>query len=302
MPDAIRELGPVNLKTSCKDNSTGWAKMKSRTGSDPTTPSFGSCKTSSMDQESNRTDTFLRDTATCLGISFTSWKIITDFQILKRKGKFHVDTMRCIQLMDAEFNMMNKHVGRRTLSHAEKAKAVAPDQYGGRKHHDSTKTVLNKVLLNDIVRQKRLAIALGMNNTRGCYDPIVHSIVILVLMSFEVAGETVRAMFKVLQEVENHMKTGFGRLERAYENEPVQQQGSGQGNGMGPTLWALISTKLIMMMFRKRHRVELLSATTLTLLSLVCFAFVDNTDLPITGRKYSRGEDLIYPFQEALDR
>ena len=57
-----------------------------------------------------------------------------------------------------------------------------------------------------------------------------------------------------------------------------------------------------MMMFRKRHGVELLSATTLTFLSLVCFAFVDNTDLPITGRKHSSGEDLINPFQEALDQ
>ena len=125
--------------------------------------------------------------------------------------------------MDAEFNMMNKHVGRRTLAHAEKAEAVAPDQYGSRKHHNSKELVLDKVLLNDIVRQKRIAIALGMNDARGCYDRILHSIAILVLMSFGVAGETARAMFKVLQEAEHHMKTGFGRSERAYRNQPVPQ-------------------------------------------------------------------------------
>ena len=68
---------------------------------------------------------------------------------------------------------MNKHVGRRTLAHTEKAEAVAPDQYCSRKHHDSRKAVLNKVLLNDIVRQKRIEIALGMNDMRGCYDRIV---------------------------------------------------------------------------------------------------------------------------------
>ena len=137
MPAAIRELGPVDLSTSCEEKKTGWGKIKTRTGSEPLAPSFGSCKTTSMDPDLNRIDTFLRDTATRLGIDFTSWKIITDFQILKRKGEFHVDTMRCIQLMDAEFNMMNKHIGRRTLAHAEKAKAVAPDQYGSRKHHDT---------------------------------------------------------------------------------------------------------------------------------------------------------------------
>ena len=46
---------------------------------------------------------------------------------------------------------MNKHVGRCTLAHAEKTEIVAPNQYGSQKHHNSRKTVFNKVLLNDIV-------------------------------------------------------------------------------------------------------------------------------------------------------
>ena len=59
-------------------------------------------------------------------------------------------------------------------------------------------------------------------------------------MSFGVAGETARTMFKVLQETEHHIKTGFGRSEKAYGNKPVSQQGSSQGNGIGPTLRALV--------------------------------------------------------------
>ena len=58
MLDTIRELGPVDLTTSCEENRTGWKKMKSRTGSEPTTPRFGSCKTSSMDPDLNRIDNF----------------------------------------------------------------------------------------------------------------------------------------------------------------------------------------------------------------------------------------------------
>ena len=104
--------------------------------------------------------------------------------------------MRCIQLTDAEFYMMDKHVGRHTLAHAEKAKTVALDQYGSREHHNSKKAVLNKVILNDIIRQKRIAAALGMNNARECYDHILHSVAILVLISFRVAGEIARAMVK----------------------------------------------------------------------------------------------------------
>ena len=71
----------------------GWGKMKGRTGSEPSTPGFEQCKTSSMDANLNVIDTFLRNTATILGIDYSSWKIVTDLQILKRKNQFHVDTV-----------------------------------------------------------------------------------------------------------------------------------------------------------------------------------------------------------------
>ena len=53
--------------------------------------------------------------------------------------------------MDAEFNMMNKHIDKRILAHVKKTEALKPNQYGSQKHHDSRKAVLDKVLLNDIV-------------------------------------------------------------------------------------------------------------------------------------------------------
>ena len=71
---------------------------------------------------------------------------------------------------------------------------------------------------------------------------------------------------------------------------------------MGPTLWTLISTKFITMMLARNHGVQLLSATLLTLISLACLAFVDNTDFPVTGEQHPTGEDIAPSFQEALDR
>ena len=107
---------------------------------------------SCSDRKLNQIDTFLRNTATSLGINKAAWKIITDLQILKKADQYHVDAICCIQLMDAEFNMTNKHVGRRTLAHAEKANATSPDQYFSHKHHKSINDILNKVLLNNILR------------------------------------------------------------------------------------------------------------------------------------------------------
>ena len=56
--------------------------------------------------------------------------------------------------MDAEFNIANKDLHQRALAHAEKAKAVAPDQYGYYKKHKAINACLNKVLLNNILCQK----------------------------------------------------------------------------------------------------------------------------------------------------
>lgn len=111
---------------------------------------------------------------------------------------------------------------------------ISPDQYSSRKHHKSINTVLNKVLLNDILHQKERAGAIGMKDTRGCYNIIVYSIAILALTSFVVSEHIARALFKVLQQVDHHMKTRFGRSGQAYGNKIIPHQGSGQGNGLGP--------------------------------------------------------------------
>ena len=90
---------------------------------------------------------------------------------------------------------------------------------------------------------------------------------------------------------------------QAYGDEDFPVSGIGQGNGLGPTLWVLISTVLIRMMERKGHGVDLLNSISLRAICLVCFAFIDDTDLVINGRnRFSKGEDIREEFQVALDQ
>ena len=56
-----------------------------------------------------------------------------------------------------------------------------------------------------------------------------------------------------------------------------------------------------MMVLAKKHSVQLLSATLVTLIYIVCFAFVDDTDLPVTGERHSIGKSIAPLFQAALD-
>ena len=51
------------------------------------------------------------------------------------------------------------------------------------------------------------------------------------------------------------------------------------------------------------HGVDLLTSISLRAICLVCFAFVDDTDLVISGRdQFTKGEDIKEEFQIALDR
>jgi hypothetical protein len=105
----------------------------------------------------------------------------------------------------------------------------------------------------DDFRQKPQSRAIAMNDAKGCFDRINHTFTILVLMSFGVSAVLARSLFETLQKADHHIKTGYDGSDKAYgnNNEPEPHQGIGKGNGLGPTLWALLSLILIKNM--KQH-------------------------------------------------
>ena len=78
-----------------------------------------------------------------------------------------------------------------------------------------------------------------------------------------------------------------------YGNEETPIQGSGQGNGFAPTVWGLISCKMIAMLKLKGHGAKFEAALSRKLLSIVCYAYVDDSDLPKTAAtRTTTGEEL----------
>ena len=205
--------------------------------------------------------------------------------------------------MSPEFQIINKIIGCRILAHAVGVGVGAAEQHGSWKFHKAINTCLNKKLISNVFCQKKRAGAVAINNDVGCYDPVSHPIAVLTLVSFGVPQKVGRILFETLRKARHHIKTGFGRSHAIYGNESVPISGVGQGNGLGPTLWALISTILFCMMAKAGHGVHLFSATTLTLVSVVGFAFVNHSDLFCAGKTpISTGEQVAPEFQASLDR
>jgi hypothetical protein len=60
--------------------------------------------------------------------------------------------LKTIVLMEADFNFMNKIIGRRVMQNAERAKSIAVEQFGSRKQKISIGIAVNKQLTTDILR------------------------------------------------------------------------------------------------------------------------------------------------------
>ena len=91
---------------------------------------FSHYKTCSEFYDLNSVDTFLCNAPFLIEVLPEQWMTITDLQILKRIGIFNVDKMRCIQLIDPEFNIKNKLLGKQMMANAETANAIQKDQFG----------------------------------------------------------------------------------------------------------------------------------------------------------------------------
>jgi hypothetical protein len=303
-PEIIIRKGPVSVNLSLAEHKQGCTRQKEATASEPTGLAFSHYKAGSQDGMISEIDRFLRNLPYQKGFSPEAWQYITDVEILKKAGVFDLEKMRTIQLMHAEFNMNNKKLGQDMMAFAESCNVLAPEQFGSRKNHQSIIAALNKRLTMNVLRQRRQAGALCSNDTKSCYDRIVHNIAALSMRRLGVPPEPIASMFLTLQQSSHSISTAFGISRENYgRNHNIPLQGVGQGNGAGPAIWAAISTVIITTMRTAGHGLHILSAISGILILFVCYAFVDDTDVVhASPSPDSPGEDVLADMQTVVDR
>lgn len=87
----------------------------------------------------------------------------------------------------------------------------------------------------------------------------------------------------------------------SFKGVDVPFQGLGQGNGAGPTCWAVVSAPIINMVCHAGYGATFISALSCVIISFICYAFVDDTDLVHTrpGNDHD-GVELISEMQEVV--
>jgi hypothetical protein len=159
-----------------------WAKATERTSSHGVMH-FGIFKAGAKNDYIALFDVTMTEIPMLTGYSPERWRQVTDAMLLKKAGVYEVDKMRTIVLFAAEFNALNKLLGRTMMWTAKDGNQLAPDeQYGSRKQHRSIDQGCNKRLSTDLVLMLRWPGIICSNDAKSCYDRIVHSVAALSML------------------------------------------------------------------------------------------------------------------------
>jgi len=113
----------------------------------------------------------------------------------------------------------------------------------------------------------------------------------------------VQGMITCIQEMTHYIRTAFGDSETGYGPDALKHalQGLLQGSGAAPPGWSAISAVLVQVMKEMGFGYSAWSMISKRAINLVCYAFVDDTDLEVTPKSPDEPTaTLIQRAQQAL--
>ena len=279
-----------------------WRAMKERTSS--RTIHFGHFKAAIQNDYIMRLHYAMAEIPFRSGYSPTRWQKANNVMILKKEGDTNLERLRTLVLFEADFNHNNKFLGRSMMNHMKDSNKLASEQYSapGRKCIDQ---VLNRRLYFDMIRYQKTSAAMAAADLKSCYDRVAHAPAYLAMRSFGFPSQPIESMFSTIQDVQYYTFTShglsdisFGGRERGFKAKP---NGLGQGNGAGPAVWSIVSTKMFQVMHSRDAFTTITAPISKSKLQACGFAFVDDTDLITMSDNKNCSQDAQTRMQKVID-
>ena len=271
----------INPLTRSLDYFTkSWKRMKERTSSRDI--HFGHYKAAIEDDSLMQLHYNLAEIPFRTGYAPSRWKSATNVMILKKEGDTNVDKLRTLVLFESDFNHNNKFLGRTMMHHMVDTGKSAKEQYSvpGKKCIDH---VLNRKLFFDLVRYQKTSAAMSGVDLKSCYDRVSHAPAYLAMRSYGIPSEPIESMFQCIQDMKYYTFTAHGMSKESFggkeDNYIAKPNGLGQGNGAGPSVWSVVSTKMFEVMHKRGATTSITSPLSSNKMEICGFAFVDDTDL-----------------------
>jgi len=265
----------------------GWQHAREETSSSYSNVHFGHYIAGSQDDRLAHFNATMAEIPALTGYSPNRWRHGLNVMLEKTPGNIEVERLQIILLFEADCNQNNKWLGRAFMQEAELWDLLAVEQYGSRRHKDAITQCLNKRLWYDYIRSTRQPAALCSNDAKSCYDRIVLLIAALCMCRLGASKPSVLSMLATIRDMRHHTRTVHGDstrfVSRQTWNQPVAS--IGQGNGAGPAIWAAVSSPLFTIMQEDGFLAQVICALTSIVGSFCGFAFVDDTDLCVSGQQ-----------------
>jgi hypothetical protein len=278
----------IQLDLSIRSFEQGWLKCKEHTAAGPSGLHFGHFIAACKHDQLKTLECAMGNFPLQTGYSPVRWQHGVEVMLLKQLNNFHVNKLRAILLFEADFNFNNKRIGRALMWKAEDEHWIAPEQYGSRRNFSAIDHCLNKRLSVDILRQYKQSGAICVNDMKGCYDRIVHSVASLCMQRWGMPEQPIRMMLHTLQHLKHYVRTSYGKSDRFFDAKsvhPVAIQGIGQGNGAGLQIWASISSMLLDILRNQQFGATFCAPISGRQMRLVGYAYVNDTDIITTTDK-----------------
>ena len=274
-----QHINPIYDHLSYEHYCKAWSKAKEKTGSG--IAHFGHWKAGILDNEISQGEWLLTTLPARYGFSPTVWQKATDVMILKKQGDLDLERLRTLVLYEADFNFLNKCLGRQVMDSAMVNGGMASEQYA-KPGSSAQEQCITRRLLFDMVRYTRQALAMASSDLKSCYDRIVHNAASLAMQKNGVSKQAAHTMFSTIQLCQHYIRTAYGDSSKSYGGKGAYKlppMGAGQGNGAGPQMWSVLSSVLFLAMHMEGLSTEFCQKMTNKFISIIGFMYVDDMDL-----------------------
>jgi hypothetical protein len=171
------------------------------------------------------------------------------------------------------------------MKDSEAYEQLAWEQYGSCEGKNMIDKAL-KVLSFDLIRQAHLHADMCYNDSKSCYDRIVHPIASILMQQQNVPASPCICVLTTLQNLHHTVMPIYGDSKSGYGVTlwAVPYSGVRQGSGAGPTIWAVVSTPVLKMMKDEGFGFMYKTRIAGKELHFVGYSFVDDMDIIQSGQ------------------
>jgi len=176
------------------------------------------------------------------------------------------------------------------------------DQYA-RKGGRSIDVAVQKVLLFDVIRMRRISGTGFASDLMSNYDRMVHGASGLALRRMGAPPSAVKCMSSTVMNMKHFIRTAYGDSDSFYGGNPeLPLQGGGQGSPAAPPMWIAMTVVLLHIASSHEAGVQLVSAISNILVAFSAIMYVDDTDLFTIAKPNESDTQLCLRTQMLADK